>query len=259
MPMRDLTLRLSLLCFCLAPGAVEAQLEPKSDILSGRITDFNGRPVAGAQVGATSMGSGLTRSYTTDAEGRYKIFFPEAAPQYVLLVKRMGFAPVQHMVSRHSKGPEHITTDVQLGGAPLALSMVEINGSSDAPLVHESQKHSPLDATVPNPVAEILSLKDTLHLSAVQIFALTDVADTLQAKNSALYNKMRLLIANAQKAGDGSQMAGTVAMMLEEASVTTQRAVAQAEKLLRPEQWLILPQAIRDQSRAESAEVLRQN
>lgn len=257
--MRDLTLRLSLLCFCLAPVAVEAQLESKSDVLSGRITDFNGRPVADAQVGATAMGSGLTRSHTTDAEGRYRIFFPETAPQYVLLVKRLGFAPVQRTITRHSKGPEHITTDVQFGGAPLALSMVEINGSSDASLVQETQKHSPLDATIPNPVAEILSLKDTLHLSAVQIFALTDVADTLQAKNSALYEKMRLLIANAQKAGDGSQMAGTVAMMLEEAALTTQRAVAQAEKLLRPEQWLIVPQAIRDQSQAESAEPLRKN
>jgi carboxypeptidase family protein len=257
--MRDLILRLSLLCFCLAPAAVEAQLEPKSDILTGRITDFTGRPVADAKVDATSVGSGLTRSHTTDAEGRYRILFPETAPEYVLLVKRMGFAPVQRTVSRRSKGPEHITIDVQFNGAPLALSIVEINGSSDAPLVHETKKHLSIDATVPNPVAEILSLKDTLHLSAVQIFALTDVADTLQAKNSALYDKMRLLIVNAQKAGDGSQMAGTVTMMLEEASVTTQRAVAQAEKLLRPEQWLILPQAIRDQSRAESAEVLRRN
>ncbi len=41
-------------------------------------------------------------------------------------------------------------------------------------------------------------------------------------------------------------MAGTIAMMLQEASTNTQRAVLQAEKLLQPEQWSILPQVIRD-------------
>jgi hypothetical protein len=251
--MRDLTVHFSLLCFCLAPAALQAQAEPRTDILTGRITDFTGRPVADAQVGATSLGSGLTRSYNTDAEGRYKIFFPETAPRYVLLVKRMGFTPVQRTITRRSKDPEQFSIDVQFGGAPLALSMVEINGSSDAPLVRESEKRSSLDATVPNPVTEILALKDTLHLSAVQIVALTDVADTLQAKNSALYKKIRLLIAKSQEAGDVSQMAGSVAMMLEEASGNTQRAAAQAEKLLRPEQWLVLPQAIRDLPKAELA------
>jgi len=256
--MRYLTVHLSLLCFCLAPAALQAQSEPRTDILTGRITDFTGRPVVDAQVGATSLGSGLTRSHTTDAEGRYKIFFPETAPQYVLLVKRMGFTPVQRTITRRSKDPEQIITDVQFGGAPLALSMVEINADSDAPIVPESEKRSLLDATVPNPVAEILALKDTLHLSAVQIVGLTDVADTLQAKNGRLYKSIRTLLAKSQKAGDMTQMAGTVAMMLEEASGNTARAVAAAEKLLRPEQWLLLPPVIRDHPESESRSQAKQ-
>lgn len=256
--MRDLT-ALSLLALCLAPAALQAQTEAGTDILTGRVTDLTGKPVADAQVGATSLGSGLTRSYTTDAEGRYKIFFPETAPQYVLQVKRLGFPPMQRTVKRHRKDPEHMIIDMQLGGAPLALSMVEINGSSNVPSVRETEKRSSVEATVPNPVAEILALKDTLRLSAVQVFALTDVADTLQTKNSVLYQKIRLLIAKSQEAGDVNQMAGTVAMMLEEASSNTQHAVAQAEKLLRSEQWLVLPQAIRDRSEPESAAASKQN
>ncbi|HET6761353.1 MAG TPA: hypothetical protein VFH13_04595, partial [Gemmatimonadaceae bacterium] len=77
------------------------------------------------------------------------------------------------------------------------------------------------------------------------IVALTDVADTLQAKNSALYKKIQLLLAKSREAGDATQMAGTVAMILEEASSNTRSAVAQAEKLLRPEQWQILPPVYR--------------
>lgn len=257
--MRDLTVHFLVLCFCLAPATVGAQSDLKADMLTGRITDLTGRPVADAQVGATSLGSGLTRSYTTDAEGRYKIFFPETPPQYMLQVKRMGFTPAQRTIARRTKAPEHMTIDIQLGGAPLALSMVEINGSLDAPLAGESEKPSSIDATVPNPVTEILALKDTLHLSAVEIVALTDVADTLQTKNSALYKKIRLLLAKSREAGDITQMAGSVAMMMEEASANTRRAVAQAEKLLRPEQWLLVPPAIRERPEPETAAAARQN
>ena len=236
---------LSLFCFCLAPAALQAQSGPRTDVLSGRVTDYNGRPIADALVGATSVRTGLTRSHSTDTEGRYRIYFPETAPQYVLQVKRMGFSPVQRTVTRRTKEPEQMTIDMQLGGAPLALSMVEISGSPDAPIATERETHSSFDATVPNPVAEILKLKDTLQLSAVQIVALTDVADTLQATNGRLYRNIQTLLAKSQEAGDKKQMAGTIAMMLEEASINTTRAVSEAEKLLRPEQWAILPPEIR--------------
>ncbi len=243
--MRDLAL-FPLLALCLAPATFQGQTKPRADVLTGRVTDLTGQPIADAQVGATSLGSGLTRSYTTDMEGRYKIFFPETASQYVLQVKRMGFPPMRRTVTRRTKEPEQMTIDMQLGAAPLALSMVEINGSSDAPIASRSEKHSSIDSTVPNPVAEILELKDTLHLSAVQILGLSDVSDTLQSKNGRLYKNIRTLLAKSQEAGDRTQMAGTVAMMLEEASGNTAQAVAAAEKLLRPEQWLLLPAVIKN-------------
>jgi hypothetical protein len=256
--MRYLIIHLSLLCFCLAPAAVRAQSKAGTDVLTGRVTDYNGKPVADAQVGATSLGSGVRRTNTTDADGRYRIYFPETAPQYMLQVKRMGFSPVQRTVTRRTREPEQMTVDMQLGGAPLALSMVEIAGS-DAPLAPQSKRQSSADATVPNPVAEILALKDTLHLSAVQIVALTDLSDTLYAKNATLYKQVQLLVSRSQEAGDVNQMAGTIAMMLQEASTNTHKAVVQAEKLLQPEQWLILPPAIRDLPAQESADASKQN
>jgi hypothetical protein len=241
--MRDLTVHLSLLW--LIPAVIHAQANPGSDILTGRVTDFTGRPVADAQVGATSRRTGVTRSYVTDVDGRYKIYFPETAPEYTLLVKRMGFSPVQRTITRRTPGPEEMTVDVQFGGTPLALSVVEISGS-DLPGPRQPEHPLKLDTTVPNPVSEILALKDTLHLSAVQILGLTDLADTLQANNTRIYRNIRLLLAKSQEAGDATLMAGSVAMMLEEASGNTTRAVVGAEKLLRPEQWVILPPEIKD-------------
>lgn len=257
--MRFLTPQILLLCFCLAGPELRAQSRGGTDVLTGRVTDFNGKPIADAQVGATSLQSGLRRTNTTDADGRFRIYFPETPPQYAIQVKRMGFSPVQRTITRRTKEPEQMTVDMQLGGAPLALSMVEINGSTDVPLVRERKPQASADAAVPNPVAEILALKDTLHLSAVQIVALTDVADSLNKRNSTLYKQIQQLVAKSQEAGDVSQMAGTIAMMLQEASTNTQRAVVQAEKLLHPEQWSILPQVIRDLPGPVSDAVSRRN
>jgi hypothetical protein len=241
-----------LLALGLLASQTQAQ-EPRSDIITGRVTDMNGRPVADAVVGATAPGSSITRTYNTDAEGRYKIYFPGTPSQYSLQVKRMGFAPVQRTINRHTSGPEQMTVDVQLGGTPLALSMVEINGSADAPATHETDK-PPLDASVPNPIAIILEMKDTLHLSAVQIVALGDLSDTLQLKNARIYKNIRTLITKSAEAGDVTQMAGSVAMMLEQASHNTAQAVAAAVKLLRPEQWAILPPDIRDRTDRERSD-----
>jgi hypothetical protein len=55
-----------------------------------------------------------------------------------------------------------------------------------------------------------------------------------------------VLLAKSREAGDATQMAGSVAIMLEEAAGNTERAVAGAEKLLRREQWVSLPPEIRD-------------
>jgi hypothetical protein len=139
-----------------------------------------------------------------------------------------------------------MTIDLQLGGAPLALSMVEITGGSDALPPREAEKASGVDATVPNPIAEIIAMKDTLRLSAIQMIGLTDAADSLQAKNGRIYRNIRSLLSKSQEAGDVTQMAGSVAIMLEEASGNTARAIAAAQKLLRAEQWEILPHEIRD-------------
>jgi len=244
------TLALPMMALCLGATALQAQLEPRADMLSGRVTDLVGKPVADAQVIATASGIGTSRATTTDANGRYRLFFPGTAPQYQIMVKRMGFTPVQRTISRRTKGAEQMTIDLQLGGAPLALSMVEINGSSDAPVPRDVGKAIP-DGNVPNPVTEIMAMKDTLHLSAVQIVGLGDLADTLQSKNSKIYAGIRSLLAKSAEAGDVTQMTGTVAMMLEEASGNTSRAVVAAQKLLRSEQWEILPRSIRD--RPESA------
>jgi len=230
----------------LAPAALYAQAATRTDVLTGRVTDLGGRPVAEAQVEVTSLGSNLTRTRLTDSAGRYRIVFPEHAPRYQVTARRMGFSPVQRTIRRGSTADELFIADMQFVGSPVALSMVEVTGDTDRPLRREPANPSPGEATVPNPVADILALKDSLHLSAVQIVGLTDLADSLHAKNSALFRGIHTLIVKQKENGDATEMAGTVSLMLQEASSNSDRAVRAAEKLLRPEQWILIPQGIRE-------------
>jgi hypothetical protein len=241
----------SMLALCVLAPATGAQSD-KGDTFVGRVSDLAGRPLSDAQVAVTSLGTGLTRSHSTDERGEYRILFPENAPRYVISVKRVGFTPLQRTVVRHSREPEEIRLDLQFGATPLALSAVEITGGTGGEAPRESPASSKADATVPNPIADILALKDTLHLSAVQIVALSDISDSLQSRNSAIYRDIRTLLAKSQEAGDVTQMSGTIAMMLETAATNTRHSMADAEKILRPDQWLVLPAGLR--ARPESVE-----
>lgn len=238
-----------LLSILIVPARLLAQESP-ADLLRGRVVDLGGRPVAEAQIEVTSLGSKAIRTRYTDSTGRYRITFPEHATRYQVTARKMGFSPVQKTIQRGSTRDEVFIADFQFTGSPLALSMVEITGSSDRPMRTRTGEPSAAEATVPNPVAEILARKDSLHLSAVQIVGLTDLADSLQAKNSALFQQIHTLVARLKENGDASEMAGTVSMMLQEASLNSDRAVREAEKLLSPEQWQLIPKGIT--SREES-------
>jgi carboxypeptidase family protein len=252
--MRNLIVILSLL------GAAQRALLAQSgaDVLTGLVTDLAGHPVANARVGATSLGTGVIRFNTTDESGRYRIYFPETAPSYAITARRIGFSPVQRTITRRTQAPEKMIVDLQFGGTPVALSVVEVNGSSYAPAPRETQKVANGDVSVPNPLAEILAMRDTLHLSAVQVVALGNLSDSLQAANGRIYQKIRTLLAKSQEAGDMTQMAGSVALMLEEASGNTTHAVIAARGLLQPEQWIIIPPTIRDRSELTEATAQKQ-
>ena len=227
----------------IVPLPLVAQSEP-NDVIRGRVTDMAGRPVVDAQVEVVSVKSKASRVKLTDSTGHYRISFPENAQRYQLTAKKMGFSPITRIVYRGSATDEMFVSDFQFAGAPLALSMVEVTGDPTRRMPSESASKASGEATVPNPVAEILARKDSLHLSAVQIVALTDIADSLYAKNSALFRQIHTILTKSRQNGDPSEMAGTVAMILEEAATNSNRALQEAEKLLRPEQWTLLPPGI---------------
>lgn len=226
------------------PAVLAAQAGRPTDVLTGRVTDLGGRPLADAQIEVVSLGSSLVRTQLTDSVGRYRLSFPEHSRRYRVTARRMGFAPVQRTIQRGSTEDEVFVVDLQFTASPVALSMVEISGDPFAVIERKTEEEVPGESAVLNPVAEMLARRELLRLSAVQIVGLGEIADSLQAQNSALYRRVHTLIAKHKQNGDPREVSGTVAMMLREASVNSDRAVQAAEKLLRPEQWTLIPRSI---------------
>ena len=70
-----------------------AQTGSNVDVLTGTITDTTGTPIAGAVVEAYSLETQVTRKTTTNARGRYTIFFNDGGGQYRVTVTMVGRTP----------------------------------------------------------------------------------------------------------------------------------------------------------------------
>src|SRR5437762_13148378 len=70
-----------------APRAARAQVGSTTDIITGKITSPDGKPIVGARVDATSVETGVTRSRTTNDKGQYTILFPDGGGSYRMAVR----------------------------------------------------------------------------------------------------------------------------------------------------------------------------
>src|SRR5215211_5342018 len=88
-----MTSRLTLLTILLFTFNVNAQ-DLDTVTITGRIMDQNGAVIPGAEVHATVVKTGQTRSTTSDVAGRYRLIQLEPG-SYALRVSFNGFAPLQ--------------------------------------------------------------------------------------------------------------------------------------------------------------------
>jgi hypothetical protein len=100
--MRTFPTALALLLACAAPVLGAAQVGVTSDILSGRVTDAEGAPLAGVRIEATSGETGITRTAATRQDGRYTIVFPDGGGRYRVTASLLGRAPAVRDVYREA-------------------------------------------------------------------------------------------------------------------------------------------------------------
>src|SRR6266550_139717 len=91
----------------------------------GRVSGLDSQAVAGARVEATSLETGITRTKTTDPDGRYTIVFPDGGGSYRLTVRAIGMAPVTRNIQRQGD-EDRLITDFNMGRTATQLATVQV-------------------------------------------------------------------------------------------------------------------------------------
>ncbi len=154
----------------LGPAVATAQVGSTTDIVTGRITGTAGQPIEGAQVTATSVETGVSRTRATNARGQYTILFPDGGGRYRITVRAIGNLPQTVNVQRESD-EDRLVANVKLGSAPTTLSAVRVQanrapagppggfrpepGNTERNLTTEQALRLPVDASDPNALAAL--------------------------------------------------------------------------------------------------------
>src|SRR5688572_7209762 len=72
----------------------------QTDIIRGRVVGFDGQPLTGVRVTATSIPGNVTREQRTNNQGQYQIVFPGGTGDYMMGFAIVGFDFRQFQVKR---------------------------------------------------------------------------------------------------------------------------------------------------------------
>jgi hypothetical protein len=97
-----------------------AQTQPEE--IRGRVTDPNGRPIAGASVVVTRAPDRLNLSTRTDSLGAYQVTFVQGTGDYLLHISAPGWQSFRQRVQR--SGAQPLVVDVKLAVDPVRLAPV---------------------------------------------------------------------------------------------------------------------------------------
>jgi len=119
-------LRFTIALFALV-FAVPATASAQTDIIRGRVTGPDNRPIEGVQVTATSVSGGVNRQARTNTDGRFTITFPGGDGDYMVTMNRIGFAQKRFQVKR-TADQDILIADAKLTTAAQDLDAVVVQG-----------------------------------------------------------------------------------------------------------------------------------
>lgn len=121
--------KLAIALFALTlPARAHAQVGSTTDILMGKVSGLDSQAVAGARIEATSVETGITRTKTTGADGRYTIIFPDGGGSYRLTVRAIGMTPVTRNIQRQGD-EDRLITDFDMGRTATQLATVQVRAT----------------------------------------------------------------------------------------------------------------------------------
>ena len=96
-------------------------------------------------------------------------------------------------------------------------------------------------SALPNPVASIIGMKDTLQLTSDQVTRLQPLADTIAVHNDSVAAEIRSRVDKAGTNPDLRVLLATLRPRLTEARDVRTRAMKEVQKILTPAQWARVP------------------
>ena len=117
--------------FAAVTPPARAQVGATTDIIMGKVTDPDGKPVAGARVEVTSTETGITRRKTTSEKGDFSILFPDGGGNYALKVSFIGFGPYSGSLSRQSD-EDRLVANIRLTRNAQVLAAVQVRANTTA-------------------------------------------------------------------------------------------------------------------------------
>src|SRR5215213_2297973 len=110
-----------------------------TDIIRGRVTDAEAHPVQGVDVKATSSSGQVTKTATTDKNGRFTIMFINGEGDYWLELRKLGLQAKRFQIKK--VGDEEIMiADARMSSAIVALDAVNVVSQRERALPNRTSK-----------------------------------------------------------------------------------------------------------------------
>ncbi|HEY6828612.1 MAG TPA: carboxypeptidase-like regulatory domain-containing protein [Gemmatimonadaceae bacterium] len=122
-----------------AAAARVACAQVSTDIIRGRVTDFESHPVEGVDVRASSYQGQVTKVATTDKGGRFTIVFINGEGDYWIEMRKLGFQRKRFEVKKLGD-EEVLIADARLSSAIVALDAVNVTGQRERALPNRNAK-----------------------------------------------------------------------------------------------------------------------
>ncbi|HUF49763.1 MAG TPA: TonB-dependent receptor, partial [Longimicrobiales bacterium] len=118
--------------FVLLMLVVAVPAAAQQDILTGRVTGPDGKPVIGARIEVISIETEITRSVVSDGNGRYMLMFPDGGGRYIMRVTYLGMSNHEQVVLRNAE-EELLLANVQLKNQAITLDAIAVQAQRPPP------------------------------------------------------------------------------------------------------------------------------
>ncbi len=146
---------------------VPAVLAAQTDVIRGKVTNYEGLPLQNVRVTATSIPGNVTREVKTSETGAFQIAFPGGAGDYIMGYARIGYVFRQFEVKRLAD-EDVLIADARLNVISLdtvattASVQQKVNRNSGTPDVGGTEQRIPADALPPEAMGDLAAMAASL-------------------------------------------------------------------------------------------------